>query len=219
MPWLWALLVGIGTSIFPMVLTLIGLRARTSEGTAALSGFAQSIGYLIAGLGPFMMGALYGATGGWTLPLLVLIVLVIPLSIGAVLLCRERYLEDELATWMRVPGRQRLPAQLAPRLKIGPFIALVTQMRILIAIMVVVAAAEVDRADVHQLCGVPTERAEQAPRLSSRGSLRPAQEERVVFGHQHRVGQHQGAHRVEHPDDVDPRIGRFDAPRRRRTMA
>ena len=43
-------------SVFPVVLTLIGLRARTSEGTAALSGFTQSVGYLIAAIGPFGMG-------------------------------------------------------------------------------------------------------------------------------------------------------------------
>ncbi len=97
-PWLWALLIGIGTGIFPLVLTLIGLRTRTSEGTAALSGFAQSIGYLIAGIGPFMMGALYGATGGWTVPLVVLILLVIPQAISGLMVARERYVEDELAT-------------------------------------------------------------------------------------------------------------------------
>ena len=54
--WLWAVLVGVAASVFPVVLTLIGLRARTSEGTAALSGFTQSVGYLIAAIGPFGMG-------------------------------------------------------------------------------------------------------------------------------------------------------------------
>jgi CP family cyanate transporter-like MFS transporter len=75
--WAWAVLVGAGASIFPLVLTLIGLRARTSEGTAALSGFTQSVGYLVAAVGPFGMGVLYDATGGWTLPLSVLSVLVL----------------------------------------------------------------------------------------------------------------------------------------------
>jgi CP family cyanate transporter-like MFS transporter len=96
LPWLWALLIGVGTGIFPLVLTLIGLRTRTSEGTAALSGFAQSIGYLIAGVGPFMMGALYGATGGWTVPLVVLLILVIPQGVSGLMVARERYVEDEL---------------------------------------------------------------------------------------------------------------------------
>ena len=50
-----AILVGVGAVTFPIVLTLIGLRARTPQGTAALSGFTQSTGYLIAALGPFAM--------------------------------------------------------------------------------------------------------------------------------------------------------------------
>jgi len=53
----WCLLIGLGTGMFPLALTLIGLRARTSDGTAALSGFTQSVGYLIAAIGPFLMGA------------------------------------------------------------------------------------------------------------------------------------------------------------------
>ena len=68
----WALLIGAGTTTFPLVLTLVGLRARTPEGTAALSSVTQSLGYLIAAAGPFSFGALHDATGGWTWPLVVL---------------------------------------------------------------------------------------------------------------------------------------------------
>jgi CP family cyanate transporter-like MFS transporter len=93
---LWALLIGTGTGMFPLVLTLIGLRARTSDGTAALSGFTQSVGYGLSAIGPFLMGALYGGTGGWTVPLVVLIVLLIPQAVAGVLVSRPRYLEDEL---------------------------------------------------------------------------------------------------------------------------
>ena len=43
-------------------------------GTAAsLSAFAQGIGYLIASLGPLVIGLLHTATGGWTVPLNVLL--------------------------------------------------------------------------------------------------------------------------------------------------
>ena len=52
------------------MLVLIGLRSRTPEGTAALSGFTQSMGYLLAAIGPFGVGVLHDATGGWTVPLL-----------------------------------------------------------------------------------------------------------------------------------------------------
>ena len=94
--WLWAVLVGVAASVFPVVLTLIGLRARTSEGTAALSGFTQSVGYLIAAIGPFGMGLLYDLTGGWTVPLIGLIVLVIPQLLAGLAVARPSYIEDAI---------------------------------------------------------------------------------------------------------------------------
>jgi CP family cyanate transporter-like MFS transporter len=95
--WVWAVLVGVAASVFPVVLTMIGLRARTSEGTAALSGFTQSVGYLIAAIGPFGMGLLYDLTGGWTVPLIGLIVLVIPQLVAGLAVARPSYIEDEIA--------------------------------------------------------------------------------------------------------------------------
>lgn len=55
-----AILVGAGTVVFPLVLVLINLRARTPAGVAALSSLTQSAGYLIAGTGPFTIGLLHG---------------------------------------------------------------------------------------------------------------------------------------------------------------
>lgn len=100
-----ALLVGIGTVTFPLVLTLIGLRARTAEGTAALSAFTQATGYLIAGFGPFGIGLLHDASGAWTVPLLVLIALAVPQVLVGLRLARPRLLEDEL-TGPGAPGRR-----------------------------------------------------------------------------------------------------------------
>jgi MFS transporter, CP family, cyanate transporter len=94
--WLWAVLVGVGTTVFPVVLTLIGLRARTSAGTAALSGFTQSVGYLMAALGPFGMGLLYDLTGGWTVPLAALLLLLVPQLVAGLLVARPAYIEDRL---------------------------------------------------------------------------------------------------------------------------
>lgn len=94
--WLWALLVGIGTCTFPLILTLIGLRSSTPAGTAALSGFTQSAGYLIGAAGPFAIGLLHDLTDGWTVPLLVLITLLVPLVIAGVIACRSGPLEDQL---------------------------------------------------------------------------------------------------------------------------
>ena len=92
--WLWAVLVGVATSVFPLVLTLIGLRARTSAGTAALSGFTQSVGYLLSAVGPFGMGVLYAATGGWTVPLSVLCALALPQLLAGLTVARPSYVED-----------------------------------------------------------------------------------------------------------------------------
>jgi MFS transporter, CP family, cyanate transporter len=94
--WAWAVLVGIGTTTFPLILTLLGLRARSSAGTAALSGFAQSAGYLIAGIGPFGIGLLHDLSGGWTVPLIALLVLTVPQLLLGLAVSRPAYIEDEL---------------------------------------------------------------------------------------------------------------------------
>lgn len=95
-PWLWAAILGTGTCTFPFILTLIGLRARTPAGTAALSGFTQSAGYLIAVVGPFAVGALHDASDGWTVPLLALLALCVPQYVVGLLAARPAYVEDQL---------------------------------------------------------------------------------------------------------------------------
>jgi CP family cyanate transporter-like MFS transporter len=92
----WALVVGVGACTFPLVLTLIGLRARTAAGTAALSGFTQGAGYLLGSVGPFAVGLLYERTGEWTAPLWLLIALVAPMAWLAAYVGRPRYVEDQL---------------------------------------------------------------------------------------------------------------------------
>ncbi|WP_134739826.1 MFS transporter [Nocardioides sp. 503] len=94
--YLWAVLVGIGTTTFPLILTQIGLRSRTPAGTAALSGFTQSTGYLLAALGPFGVGLLHDVSGGWTVPLVALTVLTVPLVAVGLSVSRPAYIEDEL---------------------------------------------------------------------------------------------------------------------------
>jgi CP family cyanate transporter-like MFS transporter len=96
--WVWAVAVGIGTCTFPFILTLIGLRARTPEGTAVLSGFTQSVGYLVSVVGPFGVGILHDATDGWTVPLWVLLGLCVPQYVLGLVASRPAYLEDELAS-------------------------------------------------------------------------------------------------------------------------
>lgn len=49
--WAWAILIGLGTSFFPLGRYVVSLWARTAQGVLALSGFMQGLGYLIAGSG------------------------------------------------------------------------------------------------------------------------------------------------------------------------
>ncbi len=93
---LWAALLAVGTSSFPMILAMFGLRARTSAGTSALSGFTQSVGYLLAALGPFGMGVLHELTHSWTVPLVALLVMFAPMAWVGVQSMRAETIEDEL---------------------------------------------------------------------------------------------------------------------------
>ncbi|HEY4529505.1 MAG TPA: MFS transporter [Luteimonas sp.] len=93
-PWLWATLVGIGGCTFPLGLTLINLRTRTPQGSAALSGFTQGLGYSLACLGPLLFGILKDATGGLAWPFAMLAASVLLMLAGAWQACRPRFLED-----------------------------------------------------------------------------------------------------------------------------
>ena len=90
-----------------VALTLIGLRARTSGGTAALSGFTQGVGYLIAAVGPFAVGVVHDLTEGWTLPLILLTLLSVPQLITGWLVSKRRYVEDALPDRGPDPLRSR----------------------------------------------------------------------------------------------------------------
>ncbi|PVG81969.1 MFS transporter [Nocardioides gansuensis] len=65
---LWAALLGVGGAVFPVTLTLFALRTRTAADTAAMSAMAQSVGYLFAAAGPFVVGLVSEATGSWAWP-------------------------------------------------------------------------------------------------------------------------------------------------------
>jgi CP family cyanate transporter-like MFS transporter len=76
-PILWVLLMGIGQASFPASLVMMTLRARSSDETAPLSAMTQGIGYLIAAVGPVLIGFAYQHSGGWTLPYALLAVAVV----------------------------------------------------------------------------------------------------------------------------------------------
>lgn len=88
---LWMALIGFAQGAgISLALTMIVLRSPDPEHAAALSGMAQTVGYLLAATGPFALGALHDASGGWTVPLLVLLVLLVPLLLSGLGAGRRR---------------------------------------------------------------------------------------------------------------------------------
>lgn len=75
---LWVSLLGFALGgTFGLALVLLVLRAADADAATALSGMAQSVGYLVAATGPVLFGVLYDLTRGWTLPLLFLMAVLV----------------------------------------------------------------------------------------------------------------------------------------------
>jgi MFS transporter, CP family, cyanate transporter len=66
--WVVGLGIGQGTS-FALALTLVVLRTRTAGDAVRLSAMSQSVGYTVAAAGPFLLGLLHDLSGGWAVPL------------------------------------------------------------------------------------------------------------------------------------------------------
>lgn len=94
--WVWTTLIGLGMATFTLALTFFAVRTRTSGATAAMSASSQSIGYLMAGSGPFLFGMLHELTGGWHAPLVLVVIMVTANLVVGLWLGRPRYLEDSL---------------------------------------------------------------------------------------------------------------------------
>ncbi len=67
-------LLGLGLTIFPLLLVVISRSGRNAAETTAISTVAQSVGYLVASAGPFGLALLHTLTDGWALPLWLLFV-------------------------------------------------------------------------------------------------------------------------------------------------
>ncbi|MGN6792013.1 MAG: CynX/NimT family MFS transporter [Streptosporangiaceae bacterium] len=71
---LFVCLLGLGQGgAFGLSVFLFTARAADSHTSAALSGFAQGLGYLLASAGPLLIGALHSVTGSWTIPVVILL--------------------------------------------------------------------------------------------------------------------------------------------------
>ena len=89
---LWVVLLGLGQgACFSLALTFFALRAPDSEHAAALSGMAQTAGYLLAAAGPFLFGVLRDATHAWDVPLALLLAITVCLLIAGLGAARDAH--------------------------------------------------------------------------------------------------------------------------------
>ena len=87
----WSVVGGCGQgSTLVVALSLIALRGTTAQETVRLSGIAQSLGYLLASIGPAAFGMLAELSGAWTAPLLLALALAAAQCVVAVLVGRAR---------------------------------------------------------------------------------------------------------------------------------
>lgn len=72
--WVWVSIIGfvLGGS-FGLSLLFIVLRSSDTESATELSGMVQSVGYLIAAIGPVLFGSLFDLSGDWFYPFVLLI--------------------------------------------------------------------------------------------------------------------------------------------------
>jgi len=76
---------------FPLALSYIGLRSRNAERAVELSGMTQSTGYILAAIGPLLIGYLYDMTHVWTIPLIALTVVSVVLTVFGMMSGRNQY--------------------------------------------------------------------------------------------------------------------------------
>lgn len=96
-PLLWSVLAALGTLSFSMSLALIGARTATHQLATNLSGFVNTVGYLVAGVGPVVTGLLHEITGQWGASLFFLAALSLFSLPAAAVFAREHTVEEELA--------------------------------------------------------------------------------------------------------------------------
>lgn len=80
----WACLVWIGPgSGIGLALLFMVLRSNSTAQASEVSGMAQSVGYVLAAIGPILIGAVHDRTGSWTVAMTVLACAAIPQGLAA----------------------------------------------------------------------------------------------------------------------------------------
>jgi CP family cyanate transporter-like MFS transporter len=94
--WAWMVVLGLAQGAgISLALTLFVLRTRSAPMSAELSGMAQTVGYLVAALGPLSVGALHGAEGGWTAGVLEMLAVAVVLTVAGWSAAADRSIEGD----------------------------------------------------------------------------------------------------------------------------
>jgi CP family cyanate transporter-like MFS transporter len=79
--WVMCVMSGPGASISLALLFMV-LRSASTTQTSQVSGMAQSVGYILAAVGPAAIGALHDVTGSWTISMSALALALIPQAVS-----------------------------------------------------------------------------------------------------------------------------------------
>ncbi len=100
---LWIACIGLAQgAVLGIALSMMVLRSPDASHAARLSGMAQSVGYCLAALGPFLGGYLHDLTGSWASTLVLPLALMAPLLLVGLGAARDRVLGQ--------PGLAQAPA-------------------------------------------------------------------------------------------------------------
>ena len=75
-----------------LALILPVLRAATPATVASLTAMALCLGYLVASVGPWVLGVAHDVSGDWTLPLVALAVITVAQLVPGLHACADRTL-------------------------------------------------------------------------------------------------------------------------------
>lgn len=93
---LWLTILGAGGgACISLSIAFFVLRSTNARQAAELSGMAQVVGYLMAAIGPWLVGKLYDATASWTPPLILFLALAVAIIITGCFAGRDQCISME----------------------------------------------------------------------------------------------------------------------------
>lgn len=109
--YVWVTAIGLGGGLLvALALGYIVARAHDDHQVAHLSTMAQGVGYLLAASGPFIVGAVHGFTSSWTVPLLVLLAVLVPMLLAGIAAGRD----GQVLAGLDLAAAEDLEAEPAP---------------------------------------------------------------------------------------------------------